>query len=1011
MPNRFGQQDKAINIDGIVLEANIPNLPIGGGARTIALWMRHTGPNYSALFSYGQSGNGQLFSMFINGQDRLQFFGGGAGYDYIYYDPILTTNTWYHVTITSFGGNIKLYVNGQYKDNYMRSLNTANSTFSLGVFRGDMDDLRIYDRVLSDAEIQCLATGAFPTFSSLPFYCSGSTIPDLPTVSINGYSGTWVPPINNTQTTLYSFIANQGECVASSVTTTIKILENNIAPTFNLSDTICSGTTLPASSLEGIPGTWSPSTLQPGTSTYTFTPNSQYCGAQIFTKTMVLKQSKTSAFSIASGFCANSDNQLYTVSDNGISGMWTPAWNPNVSQTYTFTPNEACASTVVLPITINPNFNTPASPYMIPANSGLLTICEGNATTIPVVSSTGATVKWFTSMSDATPIFEGNTLTTPVLNDTTTYYAFAQQGFCISPRVPFTVKVKPTAPTPNFSQIAPICQGGSLSLSTVSPNGITGSWSPTANNNATTTYTFTPQPAECSTPQTMTIVVNPNIAPTFNQVASICVGETLAPLPTTSMNGFSGTWAPPVNNMATTTYTFTPIPATGQCVSTATMTVMVNSPATPTFTQVPAICPDDTFTLPTTSTNGIAGTWSPAINNTATTTYTFTPNTGECAIGTASMQIVVNPLETSTFTQVNSICQGDALAALPTTSNNGITDFWTPAVNNNATTTYTFIPASGFCTTGNQTMTIVVNPTAQTNLDTLVCHGEVFTFGTHTISSNGVYSKLLQTVAGCDSTVSLTVNYRLPITNTLTVQRCIGETYTFDGQSITTDGTHTAVFTSAAGCDSTVTLNITFVNSITASISASICSGDSYLLGTQELTATGVYSETFQSVVGCDSIVNLTLTVNPLPTVNITYSNGILEATTGFATYQWYKDGVQVNGATGATYTPTELGAYHVEVSDAAGCTATSLVENVTTLSVKDLLADRMIVYPNPTSAVLNISLQQAANIEIVDVIGQKVQSHQLQAGLNTIDVSELVTGVYFIQTTDGSAIKFVVAK
>ena len=65
-------------------------------------------------------------------------------------------------------------------------------------------------------------------------------------------------------------------------------------------------------------------------------------------------------------------------------------------------------------------------------------------------------------------------------------------------------------------------------------------------------------------------------------------------------------------------------------------------------------------------------------NNTATTTYTFTPAAGQCAT-TATMTITVNPKITPTFTQIAAICSGDSLAALPTTSNNGITGTWAPA--------------------------------------------------------------------------------------------------------------------------------------------------------------------------------------------------------------------------------------------------------------------------------------------------------------------------------------------
>ena len=65
------------------------------------------------------------------------------------------------------------------------------------------------------------------------------------------------------------------------------------------------------------------------------------------------------------------------------------------------------------------------------------------------------------------------------------------------------------------------------------------------------------------------------------------------------------------------------------------------SPTVPTFTSIAPICYGGTITLPTTSTNAITGTWLPAINNTATTTYTFKPTTGLCASNT-TLTVTVN---------------------------------------------------------------------------------------------------------------------------------------------------------------------------------------------------------------------------------------------------------------------------------------------------------------------------------------------------------------------------------
>jgi hypothetical protein len=208
-----------------------------------------------------------------------------------------------------------------------------------------------------------------------------------------------------------------------------------------------------------------------------------------------------------------------------------------------------------------------------------------------------------------------------------------------------TIATSGAATTPIFNAVSPVCSGAVIAaLPTTSLNGITGTWAPALNNTTTTTYTFTPTAGQCATTTTLTITVNPNVTPTFTPVAAICSGAALTALPTTSLNGITGTWAPALNNTTTTTYTFTP--TAGQCATTTTLTITVNPNVTPTFNPVAAICSGATLTaLPTTSLNGITGTWAPALNNTTTTIYTFTPTAGLCAT-TTTLTITVNPKPT-----------------------------------------------------------------------------------------------------------------------------------------------------------------------------------------------------------------------------------------------------------------------------------------------------------------------------------------------------------------------------
>ncbi len=60
-------------------------------------------------------------------------------------------------------------------------------------------------------------------------------------------------------------------------------------------------------------------------------------------------------------------------------------------------------------------------------------------------------------------------------------------------------------------------------------------------------------------------------------------------------------------------------------------------------------------------------------------------------------------------------------------------------------------------------------------------------------------------------------------------------------------------------------------------------------------------------------------------------------------------------------------------------------------------------VYPNPARYRLNIEVKEAANISIVNMLGAVVATHRLNSGNNTIDISTLTKGVYFIiSSNDG---------
>lgn len=250
--------------------------------------------------------------------------------------------------------------------------------------------------------------------------------------------------------------------------------------------------------------------------------------------------------------------------------------------------------------------------------------------------------------------------------------------------------------TPTFNQVLPVCSGSLLpALPTTSLNGITGSWSPTISNTVTTNYTFTPDSNQCATFTNMTIQVNPLVVPNFNIVTSICSGDPLPQFPTTSINNIQGSWSQTSIN----TYVFTP--NSNQCATTKTITITVRPKITPNFNPVPSVCVGGYISsLPTTSLNGITGSWTPAIDNLHTTTYTFHPDSGQCiTTDVVTITINVNPTDAvPIFNLPNSVCSGMNAPLLPLHSLNGISGSWSPSIiSTSQSGTYVFTPGLNQC--------------------------------------------------------------------------------------------------------------------------------------------------------------------------------------------------------------------------------------------------------------------------------------------------------------------------
>jgi gliding motility-associated-like protein len=439
--------------------------------------------------------------------------------------------------------------------------------------------------------------------------------------------------------------------------------------------------------------------MLPGqTATIVLTATTQPCATKTWTCKLDCVTFTTPDFAPIAPFCTGTiAPMLGPTSPNGITGTWLPAIiNNTTSGSYVFTPDPIlfpCASTQTMAVTVDP-LVTPAF-TAIPA-----VVCQGAIAPILPLSS-----------SNVTPItgtWSPTTVNTAILGSTP--YTFTpNSGQCTS-ATPTTISIRiDPVLTPDFALIPNLCSGSIAPiLATISPNGVTGTWFPAIiSNTIGGNYLFTPNVNQCANTQTLNVVITSKTIPDFAAISPFCSGSVAPILAPTSPNGVSGTWSPAtISNTTSGSYLFTPNAT--ECATTQTLTITVNPNVTPIFTPVPAICSGSIMSpLPTTSTNLITGTWSPALNNTATTTYTFTPTAGQCAT-TTTLIINVNPIVAPNFAVIPALCSGSIAPILATTSPSGIVGTWSPTtINNTMNGSYTFTPAAGQCST-TQTLNVTI---------------------------------------------------------------------------------------------------------------------------------------------------------------------------------------------------------------------------------------------------------------------------------------------------------------
>ena len=165
-----------------------------------------------------------------------------------------------------------------------------------------------------------------------------------------------------------------------------------------------------------------------------------------------------------------------------------------------------------------------------------------------------------------------------------------------------------------------------------------------------------------------------------------------------------------------------------------------------------------------------------------------------------------------------------------------------------------------------------------------ICEGTTYDFHGRNLTQAGTYSDTLQTINGCDSVIVLTLSVNHVYHDTINVEICEGSVYPENGFNVNEAGTYTQTLQTINGCDSIITLNLTVNSALTSIIDAEICEGTTYSENGFEHSEAGTYTQTLQTSNGCDSIVTLNLSMKPnsMTTFTATVCEGTVYTENGF---------------------------------------------------------------------------------------------------------------------------------
>ncbi len=290
----------------------------------------------------------------------------------------------------------------------------------------------------------------------------------------------------------------------------------------------------------------------------------------------------------------------------------------------------------------------------------------------------------------------------------------------------------------------------------------------------------------------------------------------------------------------------------------------------------------------------------------------------------------------------------------------------------------------------------------ESNCDSFIFNGNAY-------MASGTYGDTFHSAANCDSisTLYLTITGHTSVNDKVIAHYC--DSVSLNGITYKTSGVYTQHYNTITGCDSSFIYDLTIGQTSIAS-SASYTACDSFVINdTLVFTSTSFRTVTFTNASGCDSEVVFDVVINPSPQAIVTRSGTTLTASRA-GSYQWLNcDGnTVIDGATAQQYTPEAAGSYAVVVTSVDCSDTSDCVEVNNANAVHGLGKNNKIqLYPNPASGQVTLQSKQTwdnATIRLINTIGQTLSVYtNVKGSVFMIDIARYPAGVYLVEISEAN--------